>query len=194
VEDNKENEEMAVMQGPREEQGMPPEEQRMPPEEQEMPQEDTAVYPANKEEAEVFILNLVKVIHQEEKIPQMLSQKSELPVEALIAAIASKMLVLMFTQAFKQTQGKSVAAGFAVEAVRRAVTEVAEIAEKILKRSITRSEVQKAAKIAGDTLQQTMEKLVKGEKPQGQPMGQPQGQPMGPQGQPQGQGIMQGGM
>lgn len=187
---------MAVMQGPQ--QAVPP---QAPPAGKPPMEGPKKVYPADKEQAQQFILNLVKVIHGESNIAESIAQSegTEAPLGARIGAIAAKVLVLLFTQAFKQTNGAQVVASFAVEAIRRAVTEIAEIAGAVRGQEVSKKEVQQAAKLAGDSLQQTMQNLMKGG---GQPEGSPQGPPQGvmqgppPQGQPQAppQAPPQGGM
>jgi len=148
---------MAVMQGP-----PSPEVQEVAPKTMGAPK----IYPKDKEQAEQFLLSIVKVIHQNDSAAEHLSKAGEMPISSIIAVLAAKVLTLMFTQVYKQTNGAQVVASFAVEAVRRAVTEIAEIAEVVLGRKITRKEVQEAAKISGDSVQKTMDELADGEQAQ----------------------------
>lgn len=150
-------------------------------------QQEQEIFPKDQDQAERFLLNTIKVIHEDQKIPQALNDSlgREAPTSTVIGAMAAQVLGLLFKQVHKQTGGLSVAPEFAIEVIRRAVTEIAEIA-KAQGTQVSKEDMMGAAKIAGDTLQETMEQVYSGA---------PEEQPA-PQGQPQGvmQGPQQGGM
>ena len=166
---------MAIMQGPPV---------------QEAPEEGN-IFPGDEEQAEKFLLNIIKFIHKEAKIPEVLAQAIQegAPLGVIIGGVAAKMLTLMFTKIFKDTGGAQVLPEFAVEAVRRAVTEIAKIAEAE-GATVPPKELQQAAKIAGDSLEQTMDQLFAN--PEGIVEGEPE--PGMLQGPPQGPPVPQGGM
>lgn len=166
---------MAMMQGPQQE-AAPVQEQQGPT------QESGSSFPTSQEQGDKLLLNIINLVHSDEKVPQLLDEanKREVPVAMALGSLAAQLLVQVFTQVFKQTNGMQVDPAFAIEAVRRAVGELAQLSAAE-GHKVAKEDLQQAAKVAGDSLEQTMEDLYNTNKEPVQ-----QGPPV------QQQGLMQG--
>jgi hypothetical protein len=143
-------------------------------------------FPAGDAEGEQFILSLVKLINGDEEILRILQEETgkEAPASVIIGAIASQILTMLFTKLYQETGGQEVSEQFAIEIIRVAVKELADIADGLgLETSV--EDEQQAAKVAGDSLDEGMNRLYEGGGQQA-----PQGQPQAPEAVPQ--GVMQG--
>jgi hypothetical protein len=172
-----------LMQGP---QGPPQGAPQGPPVAQAVPQGPPGAqgggFPANQEEAETFILQLVKLVNEDEEISRILKEESggKAPSSAIMGALAAQILTMLFSKLHEQSGGEQVNQEFVVNIIRTTVKELADIADGMgLDTSV--EDEQQAAKIAGDSLDDSMEELYAGGGQQA-----PQGQPQAPQGQLQG--------
>lgn len=143
----------------------------------------TNSFPKDKAQAEKFTLQMVKLIHTDEKIKQILQEQSQggAPMNAVLGGIASQILILLFTKLMEQTGGMQVKPKWVVEIIRVAVKELSILADSMGMDTPVEDE-QIAAQIAGDSLDQSMQELYSN---RGQRSGQPQQGMMAQQGQPQ---------
>lgn len=149
-------------------------------------------FPNSVEQGQQFLLQLIKIIHTDDELVNILQQKTggSAPTSTIVGAMAAKILTLLFSNLAQQTGGAKVAQKYVIEIIRVAVKEISDIAD-VLGLDTTVKDEQLAAKIAGDALDQSMKQLYSGG---GQQRQQPQQQP---QQQQRPQGMMaqvEGGM
>lgn len=154
------------------------------------------LYPTNEEQGRKFAAQMVKLIHTDEKIKEILQTQSQqnAQMNVVLGGIAAQILTLLFTKLTEQTGGMKVRPKWVVEIIRVAVKELSILADSMGMDTPVEDE-QVAAQIAGDTLDANMKELYKnrGKTPrpqqsQGQVPQQGAPQPQGPAPQ---QGMMQ---
>lgn len=125
---------------------------------QQGPQQGQA-YPQNNEQVQKFVYGIIQELHGTEHYGSALADQS-IPLHIRLGALASMALANMFTRVKQQTN-LPVDEELVLKAIHMVVSELAEMAQAIGEEPAN-EDLQKAAEMAGDNLDETMKQVYGG--------------------------------
>lgn len=136
------------------------------------------MYPKDEGEAGKFALGVIKTLHSEKTRPRIMKQltNTQAPIAMRLAVVTSQVLKTMVDRVDQQAQGRRPHIQLMVNSIQLIITELAKMC-KAAGIAVTKDDQMKAAKLAGDMIEQAQN----GQQQQGQPQAAPQ-QPQQPQG------------